>query len=461
MKIPFIILLFFCVFNAFGIEVPIPLEYYSPLIFAVSSDGEFIVGTEETTSFPSPYPPPGSTMIEEHFFWLKTQEGVLTGPAGECLLFVENPPWSQWSSGSSSHAFFFWDKYDQPHFTLNSSSSFYDHINHTSSSSTRKEYVGSPGFLISESGQYTDGWGNTSTHLSTADYHITADAGFIALIHTHIIQYDYYDPYAPPISSYTTRVKSSNGFDKTYNGTRRGVPQFNSQTGNFHVIDVVGLNLNIIQRVLFSDTVTTKILYQSPDRKYDWDYQSDASDRLHFIWREPGSGYKYAVCDNDIMSSPVTISDNRGYLYSPKLKMNAAGDLYFYNINDDNYPVVWAKPRHAASWTQTTLSKRINDNLYCLDGFINEEGGVSLLGFTTYPPNLYFWQSPDRFSNMRCMFYKYAPPNCDRFEQDYVFLPDGNFGILMFKPDEEFIFTNSSHFSSQSTHATKSWNLYE
>lgn len=436
-----------------GMEVPVPPAYAPPAWFASAPGEEFVVSAWRTTlAWPDEY-------VE--LFWLHTQQGEFQGDSDGNRVFTifHNPldPPEPWYSHSHWFSVYDWDDLDWPICGEYSVGSFTDKFSGAHSEGSGTTLHTSPPFTLSSTSTSSDPASGVTVEIVSSDYRFAPTGQFAAVQHESL-WFSATAPYFTDYSDSTVRILDSHNGVRVYSHTSipPTVPRYNPATDNVHVLGFDGAVDNRILKYSFSDTIATTVLLQCTGLSSELDFQPDPADDLHLIWRDAAGGLQYAVCQDDALSSPLLLADFADYRFSFSLRTNDCGDLLMFNIADDGRPVFWTRYHDAAAWEMEILPIP-PDGAQSIDGFINSDGGVSILVYrSTGPAVAHLWRSPSRGVPLQPRAF----PSSDWAEiRQHDFTHAGNVGMLIEKTDAtEWIVTNVSY--SQTTAAGASWSMY-
>ena len=433
-----------------SVEIPIPSFMYPIDFFSSASQGEFVVGSHSINTW---FDNVGQLHYDDTRFWLKTRRGQFNGIPQKKVFqfsFYVGPYGYSYGYEGVHVDYFLWDAQDRPHFTDSFSS--YGHGSETYYHLNYFEYIWpEPEFTLNY--LYTKDDYSFSDHIEydsiETQYYFTRQGDYISCANHY--SYHWIMVIFPPlcIYNYSFHLTSSNGYSKTYDDINLDgiIPRINATTGTCHFLR---LENNGIYKLLFGENINSTLLYQSATGIEYMDFQPDPSDRLHIIWKEYWDILKYGILEGDSFSSQtLTLSE---YQDNFKIVMNTKGDMLLYNKGKDGNLYIWTRYHDSNMWTQKTLSF----NMSLKDGYINEEGGISLLGYESDSPVIHFCHSTTRGEPIN--YSEYTIESGEKIK--HSFCEDGNFGFLVKNPDDTYyIFVNEPSFGPPPIPST-TWILY-
>lgn len=434
-------------------EIPVPAAYASPASFSAAPGEEFVVSAWRTfMAWPDEY-------VE--LFWLHTQQGefLVDSDGSRTFTLFHNPldPPEPWYSNSHWFSVYDWDDLDRPTCGEYTVWSFTDKFSGAYSGGSATTLHTSPQFTLSSTSTSSDPLSGVTHEIVSSDCHFASTGQFAAVQHESL-SFTATQPYYTDSTDSTVRMIDSANGARVYSHASipPTVPRYNPATDTVHVLGLAGAINNRILKYSFSDTITSTVLLQCVGLSDELDFQPDPNDDLHLIWRDAAGGLQYAVCQGDTLSPPVHLADFADYRFSFSLKTNTSGDLMLFNVADDGRPVFWTRYHDAATWEMETLSIP-PDGFESIDGFINAEGGVSVLLYRTSGSAVaHLWRSPSRGMPLQPRAF---PASDWATIRQHDFTQAGNVGMLIEKTDAtEWIVTNVSY--SQATAAGANWAMY-
>jgi hypothetical protein len=438
MKRGLFFMLFLICFSVKGVEIPIPSLMYPVELFSSTREGEFVVGSHHIEL--------KGTSYYDTRFWLKTKGGQFTGdPQNKVFEFSYYP----YSYGTQDVDYFLWDSNERPHFIRSSSSGGHGSETYYSSSWVGylwPETAFTMHYLYRKSNYYF--WDYIDYESINTEYSFTREGEYISCGNHY--SYEWNMAFLPPLyqEQHSFEIESSIGFSKTYTNVNLDgiIPRINPNTGTCHFLRIKGG----IYKYLFGANIESKLIYQGEHSIKYMDFQPDPSDRLHIIWKEYENTVRYGILEGESFSSEIlTVSE---YNDNFRIVMNTKGDILLYNKGTDGYLSIWTRYHDSSAWSLETLFVAAN----LKDGFINEEGGISVLCYESDSPDIHFFHSSKRGEPIH--YSAYTIESGEKIK--HSFCEDGNFGFLVKRPDGTYyIFVNEPSFGSPSVPIT-AWIFY-
>jgi hypothetical protein len=183
-----------------------------------------------------------------------------------------------------------------------------------------------------------------------------------------------------------------------------------------------------IRQLFFSNTLTSRSIYQSSYPVDLYDFAVDTSQTMHIIWNESGQGIFYSTCypTSSTVSDPFLLTSAG---ITAQIRVGESGDILIALPFMQNEAKVWFKPAGAA---QFTYHQRDFPATYeSFSSCVNNQGGVAVSGYKE--STCYLWRAPTRSDPLTLYTY-----NSSSWKEiiDTDLFPDGNIAVLVKKQDD-------------------------